>query len=84
MLVIHIELWPGGDGSRRRKLGQINIGNDGTGTEAIGNYIVAASHTGEHFEKKSGPYKVGQVVGFPRKLSPYRLLARALKAIRET
>lgn len=82
MLVIHVEIWPQGDGNLRRKIGQINIANDGSGTSETGNYTVAASHAGEHFGKP-GPYKTGQVKGFRRALSPYRLIYRALKAIGE-
>ena len=39
MIVVRIELWPGGDKARKRDLGTMVIENDRTGTEAIGNYM---------------------------------------------
>lgn len=84
MLRVTIELLPGGSAVGRRTIGVINIGNDGTGTPEVGNYNVSASHAGKFFDLDRGPYKTGRVVGFLRKLSPYRLLFRALKAMGET
>lgn len=83
MLVVHLEVWPGGDSTKRRKIGQINITNDGTGTEEVGNYNISASHAGKYYGTNPKPYKIGKLAGFNRSLSPYRLLSRALKAIRE-
>lgn len=84
MIVVIIELWPGGCPDGKRQLGEIVISNDGSGTTEIGNYEVVASHAGNYFGKRPEPYKRGSVSGFARKLSPYRLLCRALHAIRET
>lgn len=44
MLFIKVELWPGGDRTRKRELGQMTIGNIGGDTER-GDYAV---HTTEH------------------------------------
>ena len=83
-VVVKIELWPGGDEKKAIPLGGLTICNDGTGTSKVGNYDVEASHAGKYFGKRREPYKRGHVSGFGRHLSPYRLLFRALKAIRET
>ena len=39
MIVVKLELWPGGDGSRRKLLGTMNISNIG-GTKKRGRYAV--------------------------------------------
>lgn len=83
MIVVKIELWPSGDPTAIKPLGVITITNDGTGDKATGNYDVAATHAGVFFGKRADPYKTGKVRGFSRRLSPYRLLCRALKAIGE-
>ena len=84
MVVVKIELWPGGDKRRRRPLGVLYITNDGSSeSAAVGNYKVTASHAGKFFGKK-GVFKQGRVLGFARTLSPYRLVCRALRAINET
>jgi hypothetical protein len=79
MIVIKLELWPGGDSSHSRPLGLICIANDGTGDDERGNYDVAASDC----KDVRKPYKAGKVKGFRRKWSPYRLLGMALKVIGE-
>lgn len=84
MIVVKMELWPGGDHTRARILGIIQIANDGTGDVNFGNYTVEASHAGKYFNKRKEPYRRGRVRGFRRILSPYRLLSRALAAIKET
>lgn len=83
MIVVRMELWPGGDQTKARPLGVITIVNDGTGTVEEGNYDVAASHAGKFFGKRREPYKEGRVLGFIRGWSPYKLLYRALKALGE-
>lgn len=81
MIVVKIELWPHGDASEKRMLGKLYISNIG-GDAQIGNYKVEALHAGIYYGRK-GFFKTGRVNGFPRRLSPYRLLCRALKAIGE-
>lgn len=83
MIVVKMELWPGGDESRMRPLGTVHIINDGTGSVARGNYTVEAFHAGSYIKRK-GVWKRGRVRGFLRNLSPYRLLCRALTAVGET
>ena len=84
MVVVHIELWPGGDKTRARPLGTVRITNDGTGTNEFGNCTVSASHAGMFYGKRPEPYKTGIVRRFARRLSPYRLVCRALRALGET
>jgi hypothetical protein len=79
MIVVTIELWPGGYKEKSRPLGVISITNDGTGTKEKSNYNYVLSHAGMFFGKRKEPFKKGSVRGFFRNLSPYRLLARCLK-----
>lgn len=79
MIVVNIELWPGGDKTRARPIGVVTVANDGTGTPVAGNYKYALSHAGAYFGRRKEPFKRGKVRGFPRRLSPYRLLARVFK-----
>ena len=73
MLVIHIELWPHGDSSRRKTLATGTIVNDGTGTTTQGNYRVQLR------DALGRPWKSGILTGFPRKrLLAWDLLTRAL------
>lgn len=83
-VVVKIELWPGGDERKARPLGCLTIVNDGTGTGKVGHYDVEASHAGVYLGKRKEPYKTARVSGFARHLSPYRLVCRALQALRET
>lgn len=83
MVVVRIEIWPRGNQERAYKFGEVRIINDGTGDLETGNYKVEASHSGK-FVNKPGIFKQGVVKGFNRSLSVYRLLFRALAAIRET
>lgn len=45
MIRCTIEILPGGDESRARKIGLIEIADDGTGTEEIGHYVVVLTKT---------------------------------------
>lgn len=83
MVVVKVEIWPHGDESKARPLGVVMISNDGTGDTTKGNYDVVASHAGKYYGKRKEPYKKAKVTGFPRTWSPYKLVAWALKALRE-
>ena len=77
MLVVRIELWPGGDESRKRILGLAHIINDGTGDENTGNYVVRLFRWGSD----GRIWKSAQLFGFKRKrLGPWDLLLSALNA----
>lgn len=80
MVVVRIELWPYGDPTKSRLLGVASISNDGTGTLQNGNYNVELSHAGKYIAIKKGVWKKGRVENHIRKLSPYHLVYKALKA----
>lgn len=78
MILIKVELWPGGDANLKRDLGQALIYNDGRGTLESGDYQVRLYKWG----KSKSVWKTGSVKDFPRKrLGPWDLLYRALKEI---
>ena len=79
MIVVRIEVWPFGNRSRRREIGQIVIANDATGDCEIGNYNAALAHAGPHADKP-GCWKAGRVERHPRILSPYHLVLRAIES----
>jgi hypothetical protein len=76
MLVIHVEIWPYGDRSRRRRLGTAKIANDGKSLNPFyGDYDVTILK--EDSEKVV--WKSGKVKGFPRiKYGIWDLLLLAL------
>jgi len=77
MLVVKIEMWPKGDKTKARVLGEAEIANVG-GTQEVGDYDVRLLKWGAGRRT----WKKGRVTGFPRlKLGPWDLLYRALAAI---
>lgn len=83
MIVVKMELWPGGSEEHMRPLGTIVITNDGTGTKVSGNYKAVLSHAGKFWGVRKEPYRTCRVANFARTLSPYRLLCRVLRAAKE-
>ena len=79
MVVVKIELWPGGDESKCRTIGIAKIANDCTGDSERGNYRVELSHSGSYFGRP-GVWRRGRVFDHLRRLSPYHLVLDALKA----
>lgn len=77
MVVVRIELWPGGDESKARSLGTATITNNASGNDVNGNYDVALSHSGIYIDRP-GVWRTGKVIGHCRDLSPYHLVAKAL------
>ena len=80
MLKITIEILPYGSKKHRRKIGEIDIINDGTSKNTdIGNYEVILYKNPE-YAKKPGVWKKGKIKNFLRKkLGPYDLLFRVLQ-----
>ena len=77
MIVVTVEVWPGGDASKAEHVGTAEIDNDTTGTLTVGNYNVVVGKSA-YFKC---PWKRGRVEGFPRRrLGPWDLLYRALRA----
>lgn len=81
MIIVKIELWPGGfeDHPQKRELQRIFIANVG-GTAQVGSYDVVIPKSAE-YAKRPGIWRKGRVTGFPRlRLGPADLLFRALAA----
>lgn len=82
MLVIKIELWPKGDGSKARELGRTYIANTGTGTVKRSDYKVAVCRKGSKkcpWFGKVKAVRTGEVKNYPRQsYSVWRLITRAL------
>ncbi len=74
MIVIRVELWPGGWPSKARELMRMHITNDATGSDKRGNYRVELFRRG-----RQGVLRMGRVEDFPRRSYHIgRLLLRAL------
>lgn len=77
MIRVTIEVLPGGDASRKRHLGTIDIANDGTGSMEEGNYSIRLSK----FGNPSQTWLRGAIRGFDRiRRGPYDLLLQSLLA----
>lgn len=100
MIYVRVELWPRGNRSGAKVLGEATIANAG-GTRNRGNYQVKVSKRGGFkavpgdFEdpermrillpRKSSVWRYGHVLGFARlSLNSWHLLYRALKTILES
>ena len=80
MIVVKIEMWPGGDPAKAREIGRGTIANDGRGTATLGSYDVRLLKSPE-YARNPGTWKTGRVEGFPRqRLGPWDLLLRGLEA----
>lgn len=79
MLVIKIELWPGGDKSRCQELGRMTITNQGsTATATRGNYTIRLMRKGT----ETTVQKTAEVLDYPRLSYPvWVLVKRALEAL---
>lgn len=74
MIHIKAELWPFGDKTKAKDLGEMFIANDATGTKTTGNYKAVI------FNGKKRKFRTAEVKGFPRlRLNVYDLMYRALK-----
>lgn len=91
---VRIDLLPRGDEAQAQPLGDLRIirVTKGTETELTGkadkfwNFAVVASHSGIYLGRKGnqGTYKSGTFQNFCRSYSVYRLVCRALRAIKES
>jgi hypothetical protein len=76
MLVVRIELWPGGCEDRKKTLATGTIANLGTGSLTHGNYFADLR------DKAGRPWRHCSIANFPRKrLLAWDLLYRVLAAI---
>ena len=75
MVVVTVDLWPGGQQERAQPLGRAEIANDGTGAQGVGHYRVRLFQKG----KARRVWRTTRVTDFPRKrLGAWDLLCRAL------
>lgn len=82
MIVIKVELWPGGDESRAEDLGKAIITNV-SGLADISAYEARLLKGAKYSRRPGEVYKVGRVDAFPRadrRWGPWELLALALEA----
>lgn len=87
MLVLKLELWPGGDASRSREIGRTYINNVG-GTDKRGDYDVRVMRKDydpqtismrDVFANGKGITRKGHVSNYPRlSYNVWRLIVRAL------
>lgn len=85
MIVVKLEMWPGGDEARAYTLGRTYIWNEGTTDDpSKGNYGVAVMRKGceySHPINASARTRSGEVKNYPRlSYNVWRLIIRALKA----
>ena len=82
MIHITIEMWPGGDKTKSKLLGEGYITNQG-GTREVASYYVQLLKSPEYAKpgNEGQLWKDGNVSGFPRqRLGPWDLLLRSLLA----
>lgn len=87
MIVIKLELWPGGDEHRKLEIGRTYINNIG-GSDKKGDYNVRVMKKGQEdtpinevFRNQKGITRVGSVSNYPRlSYNVWRLIIRALKS----
>jgi len=77
MVRVTVELLPFGAETRKRHLGTMEISNDGSGGETVGNYRVRLSK----WSRPDSTWRTGEVMGFQRRRrGPWDLLLVALLA----
>ncbi len=78
MLIVKIEMWPGGAEEEAQTVGIMQIVNDESGSYGKGNYDARILK----WEKTDESWKEGRIDAFPRaKLGHWDLVYRALKSM---
>jgi len=79
MLVVKVELWPGGDERRCQELGRMTITNQGgTASAKRGNYTIRLMRRGT----SATVQQVAEVLDYPQLSNPvWVLVKRALEAL---
>jgi hypothetical protein len=87
VIVVTIEMWPGGDKSRKHELGRTYVFNDAAGTASRGNYEVRVCRKGSfdadprEIVEGTGFTRKGRVDNWPRKsYNIWRLVLRCLQS----
>jgi hypothetical protein len=82
MIVVKIELWPGGDSSRAIDLGKAHIANE-SDLAPSSTYSVRLLKGARYSSRPGDVYKTGEVRGFPRnsvQVGPWELLYLAIES----
>ena len=78
MIVVKVELWPGGHEDRKRELGRMHLTNQGTGTRERGNYAVKLMRRGT----VDVVQRTTDIENYPRQSYPvWELVRRALQKL---
>lgn len=83
MIVVKLELWPGGDESRKEDLGTAQVVNTAVSSPDMGSYDVRLLKGAKYSRHAGDIWKQGTVLRFPRlseHWGPWELLALALEA----
>ncbi len=83
MLVVTVEIWPGGDPESKRTLGQMRIGND-SGLADISDYSALLYQEASERLKVEGFEQAVTVKGHPRSEGPWKLVYEVLSQIFST
>ncbi len=77
MIVVTVEMWPGGDATLKRRIGEARIISDGTAEPCRGNYFGGVVNGRRRRGQKY--WRTFEVTGFPRRsLNSWDLLLRSL------
>lgn len=82
MIVIRVELWPGGDASRAEDLGTAHIANESSLADTS-TYSVRLLKGKRYSSRPGGVWRTGEVRGYPRtstQIGPWELLYMGLKS----
>lgn len=82
MLRVIIEIWPRGSYEHKRTLAVMDIANDGSGSEARGNYVyrVYKRGTADGFPSRMPISRSGRITNYPRKSYPVWVLLKRILA----
>jgi phosphoribosylcarboxyaminoimidazole (NCAIR) mutase len=76
MLVVTIELWPGGSSRHRRPIGTMHIGNESDLAD-VSDYWIIAMATANHLTGESACIAQFPVLAHPRRQRVWALIQRA-------
>jgi hypothetical protein len=82
MIVVKIELWPGGFEAGKKEIGRAEIANTGElGNGPIGNYDIKLLKSEKYSTKPGSIWKKGRLNGFVRERGPYDLVAACITSV---
>ena len=81
MIVVKIELWPGGLEAGKQEIGRAEISNTGElGNGPVGNYEIRLMKSAK-YASRPGIWKKGRLNGFVRERGPYDLVAACFSSV---